>query len=341
MARRRTRKTTRRPQDKPASRRSSNGTAGNGHLSWLDAVGRYELHLLALRKAEGTVRGYRYEVERLRDHLLGEGVALPAEVELAHLRSYQAGLLSGTASRTGKPNAVRTVHRVTTTLDGFFAFLVEEGLLAENPARRLERPRLPQSLPGEVLADDEVRRLLAAPDRSKPEGLRDRALIEVFYAAGLRRCEALNLDLDDLDHSARELRVRHGKGDKGRLVPVTRSAWQEILVYVQQGRPTLATTHRDSGCAVFLSHLGRRLSEPTALRVLRRHAAIAEIPHLTPHMLRRTFATSLLHAGVSLRHIQLLLGHESLATTAAYLRLDTRELRKELLLKHPRERFEA
>ena len=92
---------------------------------------------------------------------------------------------------------------------------------------------------------------------------------------------------------------------------------------------------------MFLSIHGRRLSEVSVLRILRRHAATAEIPHLTPHMLRRTFATSLLRAGVSLRHIQLLLGHESLATTAAYLRLDTRELRKELLLKHPRERFEA
>jgi len=255
MARRRTRKTTRRGEDErsPKGRRGSAGTNGdgNGHLSWLDAIGRYELHLLALRKAEGTVRGYRYETERLRDYLLEQGVAFPAEVELPHLRGYQAGLLSGTASRSGKPNAVRTVHRITTTLDGFFAFLVEEGLLDQNPARRLERPRLPQSLPGEVLEDAEARRLLAAPDRSTPKGQRDRALIEVYYAAGLRRCEALDLDLCDLDHSARELRVRHGKGDEGRLVPVTRSAWTEIVAYLQQGRTQLATSHRDSshGCS--------------------------------------------------------------------------------------------
>jgi integrase/recombinase XerD len=252
------------------------------------------------------------------------------------------GLLTGTASRSGRPNGASTVHRVTTALRSFFRFLAAEERIERDPTARLEHPRLPRPLPGDVLTTEEVTAVLDVPDLTDPGGLRDRALVELLYATGLRRNEALDLDLGDLDHDERWVRVLHGKGDKGRILPVTRSAWHHLLGYVERGRPSLATRHPDSSCALFLSSLGRRLSEPSILRALRalgRQAGLAR--GLTPHTLRRSFATHLLQAGVSLRHIQALLGHASLTTTARYLGFDAHELRKELLLHHPRERIDA
>lgn len=311
-------------------------------LDWNEAIARYELHLRAGRKAASTVYNYRLEAERLRDHLAGRGVLAPGDVEVTHLREYQVGLLTGATSRRGKANGVQTVHRITTTLGGLFRFLCAEELLDRDPTLRLERPKLPAMRVGEVLTIKEVERLLAAPDRSTPKGLRDRALIEVLYAAGLRRAEAINLDLGDLDHGERELRVAHGKGDKARVVPLTRAAWLEVMAYVKRARPALVGDHPDSGRALFLSPFGRRMCVETVCRVM--HAYVAEAglgKRVTPHTLRRSFATHLLKAGVNLRAIQLLLGHAKLTTTAVYLRLDTRELRREILLNHPRERIET
>ena len=334
-------KSTKKVSSKITPSTSKPRSSSSSSKTWPDALTRYEAHLLAARKGELTVYGYLLEAQRLREHLARQGVDTPDDVTLEHLRAYQVGLLTGAATRTGRPSSVRTVHRITTTLGGLFAFLAAEGLVARDPSLRLERPRLPRSLPGDVLTTGEVRRLLQVPDTSTPEGLRDRALLEVFYGAGLRRAEALGLDLADLDHHERELRVR-GKGNKERLVPLTRSAWLEVVAYLERGRPALCSRHPDSGRAVFLSSHGRRCCELTPMRLLRRSALAAGLARrVTPHTLRRTYATELLKAGVSLRHIQLLLGHEKLSTTALYLRLDTRDLRRELLLKHPRERIDA
>ena len=132
----------------------------------------------------------------------------------------------------------------------------------------------------------------------------------------------------------------HGKGDKGRIVPVTRSAYTVVKDYLDLARPQLASARTDSACALFLSRFGTRLDAKTMKRLLDglRLRAGLEKP-VTPHTLRRSTATHLLQAGASLRHIQILLGHSSLDTTAAYLRLDAHDLRREVLLKHPRERF--
>lgn len=191
-----------------------------------------------------------------------------------------------------------------------------------------------------MLADAEVQSLIAAPDVATPRGLRDRAVVELIYATGVRNEETLALDLSDLDHHERLVIVRHGKGDKGRLLPVTRSAWNEVMTYLERGRPALATAHPDSGRAVFLGQRGRRLGK-SGLRFLLQHLAkeAGLTKNLTPHTLRRTFATALLKAGVDLRTIQVLLGHSNLNTTARYLRLDTTDLRRDVLLHHPRERM--
>jgi integrase/recombinase XerD len=189
-----------------------------------------------------------------------------------------------------------------------------------------------------VLTVKEVRRFLASPDVTTPLGLRDRAMLEVLYATGVRRNELLGLDLSDLNHAEREITVL-GKGSKVRVLPLTRSAFNELLGYLERGRASFTKSHSDA--AMFLSRRGHRLSEPAIKAVVRQYARAAGITRrVTPHTIRRSFATHLLQGGASLRAIQLLLGHSSLNTTAIYLRLDTRELRQEVLLKHPRERID-
>lgn len=320
----------RRPTDRPPE------------CSWDDALDRYLLHLRAARFARRTVDGASERLTHLRRSLEDQGP--PRDVTVGDLRAFQSGLFTGQTSASGKVMSARGVANTTSAVRKFFRFLHAEGLLREDPAARLEQPRCPRRTVGEVLTLDEARRLLGAARAaaSTPAGARDRALVELLYATGLRRQEALSLDLGDLERDAREVVVRHGKGDRQRRVPLTRSAFQVVCEYVDAARPHLRTSHPDSARALFLSATGRRLDAMTPGRILRALAAAAGIARRTsPHALRRSFATHLLQGGASLRAIQLLLGHEELSTTALYLKVDARELRREILTKHPRERFEA
>jgi integrase/recombinase XerD len=310
-------------------------------ITWERAIELYELHLRARRSSERTVTGYLLEVHYLRDHFSKRPTPpLPAAVTIHDLRDYQAGLLTGETTRSGKPLAATSAARVTAQLAAFFSFLTAEELCERDPTLRLERPKVPRRLPGSVLSLKEVERILEATDRTTPLGLRDLAVFELLYATGLRRNELLALDLSDLDHLEREVRVRSGKGEKERIVPLTRSAFHAVMDYLERARPGLVKRHEDSFHALFLGTSGRRLDETGIKRLLRRLVSAAGIKkRTTPHTLRRTFATHLMKSGASLRHIQLLLGHESLDTTAIYLRLDTSELRREVVTKHPRERI--
>ncbi|MBI3726282.1 tyrosine-type recombinase/integrase [bacterium] len=310
-------------------------------LSWDTATDLYEAHLRAKRSAARTVEGYLLELQYLDDYLAKRDTPpLPGEVEIQDLREYQCGLVTGAASRTGKALAAGTVARVSTVIAGFFEWLHDEEKIESNPARRLERPKLPDRLPGDVLTVAEMKRLLSATDRTTAYGLRNRAILEVFYATGLRKKELLDLDLSDVNQEERELTVRSGKGGKGRVLPLARSAYGALMDYVERARPSFSTSHEESFRAIFLSGRGRRLGGGSLKAVIDALGEKAGV-HLTPHTLRRTFATHLLKNGVSLRHIQILLGHTSLNTTAIYLRLNPVEIRREILLKHPRERFEA
>jgi integrase/recombinase XerD len=306
-------------------------------LTWAHALNLFETHLRARRSAARTLDYYLRDVRYLAAHLGGD--AAPGDVTLGALRAFQVGLMTGDAAKKGKPLAAGTVARVVTVLRVFFRFLFAEGVLGQDPTARLERPRVTQALPGDKLSLKEVERLLGAADRTTPRGLRDRGLVELLYATGVRRAELLALDLGDIDHRERELVVRHGKGDKGRRVPITRSAFAAFADYLERGRLGLAKAGRESA-AVFLSVRGRRLSPDALMAVLRRLGKRAGIRgDVKPHQLRRTFASHLLAAGTPLPVIQRLLGHARLDTTSRYLRVEADEVRRLVLLKHPRERF--
>ena len=307
-------------------------------LTWAEAIDLFVMHLKAKRAAHGTVEEYSLSLGHVRDHFAKRPLV---EVTLSDLRAYQAGLFDGRASRSGRRLTASSVAKVSCFLRRFFAFLAEEGRLSANPALRLEQPHVPPRMVGDVLSVKEVTRLLAAVDTSGPRGLRDRAMVEVLYATGVRRAELLALDLGDLDHDERDVIVRAGKGGKGRRIPITRSAYAVVRDYLDEARGALQSSHPDSYHSLFLSHRGRRLDEMSVHRLLHSARKGARLrKEVTPHTLRRSFATHLLQGGASLRHTQVLLGHADLSTTARYLRLDTRELRRELLLKHPRERID-
>lgn len=320
------------PSRRKRSRRKPN-------LTWNQAIDRHETHLLALNQSPLTIRRKLKHLTHLQRSLTSH--TSPATVTLHDLRHHQLGLFTGTTSHCGRPLDVSTIASMTGIYRGFFGWLFSEELIGEDPTARLEVPKVPEKVVGDVLTVAEIRALIAACDAKTAVGQRDRVVVELFYATGVRVSELLALDLGDIDRQDRVLTVRSGKGGKGRRIPITRSASQALEAYLAWGRQTLAGKHPDSAIALVLSTRGRRMNKlgpRTLLLKLAEAAGVAK--RISPHTIRRSFATQLLKSGVSIRHLQLLLGHASLDSTARYLKLDLGELRKEILLHHPRERFE-
>ncbi len=237
-----------------------------------------------------------------------------------------------------------TVGRKLAAVRSFTSYLCREGVLTANPARLVHNPKVAQRSPA-FLTESEVATLLEFDDDSAV-GTRDRAALELLYATGLRASELSGLEVDDIDASARCLRVV-GKGDKERIVPfgepaaMALCAWlpirQQWLDRPPKIGPTAATVRTDAKGALLLSQRGRRLDTPALRRILaRRLGESAMTKRVTPHALRHSFATHLLNAGADLRAIQELLGHASLATTQRYTHLSTRQLQEVYRSSHPR-----
>jgi integrase/recombinase XerC len=242
---------------------------------------------------------------------------------------YGRGVSRGTAAR--KLAALRTFTR----------YLRREGAIAGDPSRIAGSPRVERKVPTR-LAVPEMERLLDAPDASVPLGRRDRAILELFYAAGLRLSELVSLDLEDLNLSRRVLRVM-GKGGKERLVPFNRTAADAVRAYLKDRLAMIAAgparPGRQKGDALFLNARGGRLTTRSVDRIVRRYAAAATTrPRVSPHALRHSFATHLLERGADLRAIQELLGHARLSTTQRYTHLDTARLLETYRNAHPRAR---
>jgi len=329
---------SRRRANEPNHRRANQANHRRAHVTWEEALDLYATTLRARRFSSQTLAGHLRELRVFRERV---APLRPDQVHLADLREYQCALLSGEAAGRGKPLAAGTVAKVTTALRRFFLLLEEEGRIPASPATRLSPPRVPERLPGDVLTVRQVGQLLAAAHQTTPLGLRDRAVVELLYATGLRNLELRSLDLGDVRHPERELHVL-GKGEKARVLPLNRAAYEHLAAYLELGRPSLASSCADSYQALFLTQTGRRLAGLDLSRILERLGKAAGLKvRPKPHMMRRTFATHLLRGGASLRHIQLLLGHASLDTTAVYLRLSGDDLRRELILRHPRERLDV
>ena len=226
-----------------------------------------------------------------------------------------------------------TRARKVASVRSLFGFLHEEGVVETDPTENLRSPRLGRSLP-KALTVEEVERLLDAPDQATPEGSRDSAMLELLYASGMRVTELVSLDMEDIDYEQGFVRC-FGKGSKERLVPVHSEATRLVKSYVDNGRSELASSR--TGKAIFLNKRGDRLTRQGFWLILKKLATKAGIKsEITPHTLRHSFATHLLHGGAPLRHVQELLGHASIATTQVYTHLTTDYVRSEYEKAHPR-----
>ena len=230
----------------------------------------------------------------------------------------------------------KTVARHLVTLRNFFRYAQVQDLIAEDPAANLESPKIRKSLPG-YLRLEEVEKLLEQPDGSTPLGLRDRAMLEVLYSAGLRVSELTSLRVTDMDTKVGCVRCI-GKGDKERVVPVGRKALGMVEKYLRDGRTQLVRASKNSGGAfLFVNRRGGRISRVGVWKILSNYGKQAGLRiALTPHMLRHSFATHLLERGADLRSVQLMLGHADISTTQIYTHVVEERLKQVYKAHHPR-----
>jgi len=273
--------------------------------------------------ARPSLDGYRRDLEgfaRWRDGAHG-GLA----------RADRAALFDYFAWRTREGYSPRSNARLLSSLRAFFAYRLRRGDRTDDPTALLDPPKLPRSLP-KALAESEIDALLAAPPTNAPEGLRDRAMLELMYAAGLRVSELVNLPTTAVNLRQGVIRVT-GKGSKERLVPLGEESQHWLETYLAGARPALA--NKRSLAALFLTPQGEAPTRQQFWTLVKRYAAAAGIDpvRISPHGLRHSFATHLLNRGADLRALQLLLGHSSLSTTQIYT-LVAREHLKQLHGKH-------
>lgn len=291
-----------------------------------------------------TLRAYDSDLDQFLRHIARRDGMKLADVGVRH---FDADAVRGfLAELHERGNARASAGRRLAALRTFARYLVREEALADDPTALVGAPRKDKTLPAH-LATAEMTRLLDAPNVTSPGGRRDRAILELLYASGLRLSELVGLDLEDINLSSRIVRVR-GKGGKERLVPFNRSAAEAIRAMTQDAavrRPAggqTQTRHARPRHALFLNLKGGRLTSRSVDRVVRRYVREAAIAQgISPHALRHSFATHLLQAGADLRTIQELLGHARLGTTQRYTHLDVGRLVEVYRRAHPRARIKT
>jgi integrase/recombinase XerD len=286
-------------------------------------------HLRALRLEKGlserTVESYGRDLRQFAAFLGERGVTLE-EASADDIRGFLAGGVWRSSTRARKTAAIRSFYRGA----------VLAGLLSCDPSRSLAGSRLESRLP-RTLTVEEVERLLAGP-KANPRGLRDRALLETLYGAGLRASEVLTLRPQDLDLEVGFVRTI-GKGDKERVVPLGRKAVEALRAYNERGRPSLGGAGKLKAPEVFLNNRGRRLSRQGLHLIVKQYAREAGLPDdVSAHTLRHSFATHLLEGGADLRAVQEMLGHADLSTTQIYTHVTSAHLQKIYREAHPRAR---
>lgn len=296
-------------------------------LPWKQAINDFETYLrLEKSLSENSIEAYINDVFKLeRFFKEKKGDTLPVNVKYSDLKEFLSWF------NIESQNA-RTQSRVLSGIRSFFRFLLIEGEIKENPASLIESPKIGLKLP-EVLSVDEIDRMIGAIDLSKPEGHRNRAIIETLYGCGLRVSELVNLRLTDI-HYAEGFIMVTGKGNKQRLVPVGNKALKEIDIY-KTNRAKLPVIY--DGNILFLNRRGRKLTRAMIFTIIKDLALKADIrKKISPHTFRHSFATHLIEGGADLRAVQEMLGHESILTTEIYTHIDRSFLRDTLIMFHPR-----
>ena len=306
---------------------SSSGENAQRIRAWLDHL-RVERSLAA-----NTLAAYGSDLAKLEAFAGGDR---------ALLRLRQKDLSRFIEAQRAAGLQPRSIARAVHAVRGFYRFCVREGLLEADPMENLGAPKAFKALP-RYLSGAQVEALLAAPDVATPLGMRDRAMLETFYATGVRVSELVGLRIRDLDLELGIIKA-FGKGRKERLVPVGEEARSWVQRYLAESRPQLAPKNADrvdradrTDDALFVNQHGRRLTRMGIWGIVRKHALAAGVAHvLTPHVLRHSFATHLLENGADLRALQAMLGHADISTTQIYTHVSRERLRKVYDQFHPR-----
>jgi integrase/recombinase XerD len=296
-------------------------------LGWKQSFRNFETYLrLEKSLSENSIEAYLNDVSKLEKYFSETtGEITPAKVTYNELKSFLAWYSSDN-------NNARTQSRVLSGIRAFFRFLLIEGEIEENPASLIESPKIGLKLP-EVLSVAEIDSMIDQIDLSKPEGHRNKAIIETMYGCGLRVSELVNLRLTDI-HYAEGYVIVTGKGNKQRLVPVSGKALKEIDIY-KTDRNRLPVIYDQN--VLFLNRRGRKLTRAMIFTIIKDLGAKAGIrKNISPHTFRHSFATHMIEAGADLRAVQEMLGHESILTTEIYTHIDRSFLRDTLIMFHPR-----
>jgi integrase/recombinase XerD len=274
--------------------------------------------------ADNTIQAYSRDLVCFLSFLEQSKIS-PLNVTKDHIAEYIHSL-KGALS-------VRSIARKLSSLKVFFRFLVSEGKLQKNPTRFMESMKLPQRLP-KILSPSEVDLLLSQPDSLKPLGMRDKAMLELLYATGLRVSELIGLKVLNLNLEVGFVR-KFGKGSKERIIPMGEKAKQAIRAYLLDGRPILLK--KGNAPYLFLNSQGRPMTRQGFWKIIKKYGIITGIKkEITPHRLRHSFASHLLEGGADLRSVQIMLGHSDISTTQIYTHITGERLKKIHETYHPR-----
>lgn len=297
-------------------------------MSSLDTLADMYLNYLLLEKglSDKTLKSYSSDINRYFDFLNSMGITDIAQTDTPVILKHLLALRSqGLNSRS------RARHLVT--LRGFYKFLVQENVLQSDPVGLIDLPKTGLKLP-DVLTLDEIKRVLNAPDKKKIRGIRDMAMLELLYAAGLRVSELIHLKFQDINLEAGFVRV-FGKGSRERVVPVGQYARKRVEEYIQKARPVLLKNLTSQ--YLFVVRAGKPMTRQGFWKLLKRYGLIAGIKkRITPHSFRHSFASHLLEGGADLRAVQIMLGHVDISTTQIYTHVAKEHLKKMHTKYHPR-----
>ena len=287
------------------------------------------MHFLKVERqlADNTIISYRRDLEDYIEFIKQVGFETIDEIGRPEILNYLHKL-------NGDGKSARTVSRHISSIRSFHQFLLREKVTTGDPTVHLELPKIEQKLP-RVLSMKEVDQLIDAPDRSKPQGVRDNALLEILYGTGMRVSELIGLDMDDIHLAMGFVRV-FGKGGKERIIPLGGQAIKSCTRYIEEARPVFIKKQRGAD-ALFVNMRGNRLTRQGCWKLLKGHALKAGLQkELTPHILRHSFATHLIENGADLRAVQEMLGHSDISTTQIYTHVSRARLKEVYVKFHPR-----
>lgn len=286
------------------------------------------LHYLTVEKglSKNTLQSYERDIQAYIKELENANVLDVESTSRADIIAYLLKL-----KKSGKASS--TISRTVSSIRGFYRFLYQDQRISHDPTLHIEKPKIERKLP-KVLSAQEVEALLAAPEQTPAMGQRDRAMLEVLYATGMRVSELISLDLDAV-HLQMEFVKCLGKGSKERIIPLGQIAVQALDTYIHSGRPKLLKDRREK--ALFLNPQGKRLTRQGFWKIIKKYAQAARIQkEITPHTLRHSFATHLLENGADLRSVQEMLGHADISTTQIYTHVSKSRMKDIYSKTHPR-----